>query len=409
MILEDNTEYHYQLMTAKCAAMICMFIATALLGSVPYILNCFFKWSEKNASARSTLVIQCLLHFGGGVLLATTLVHLLPEVEEVVAYLQNCGNLKKFSFPLAELLMCVGFFLMYLIEEMIHGILDHNKQSKRDKNEDTVVVFKRGRSIRNSVLMKSKQSNAEHNNSCLNNNSDATRMELNADLQAVFKATNAKESSSEPIHNIIVNSHGKIHSDFELPSNHGHCSYMKNGIECPSHSRSITNRSHVPLKYSSNDNVMTSSLRGLFIVLALSLHEIFEGLAIGLEDNSSSVWFLFAAVSAHKLVLAFCIGVELLVAHTRSILAIVYTLTFAIVSPVGIFVGILISNTNTNEQSISSAILQGLACGTLLYVVFFEILSKHHCGFAAYATMLLGFGLMLCLQQLGKKSLTNSQ
>ena len=46
-------------------------------------------------------------------------------------------------------------------------------------------------------------------------------------------------------------------------------------------------------------------------MLALSLHAVFEGLAVGLADDEEGAWVLFAAICSHKFVMAFCIGVEL--------------------------------------------------------------------------------------------------
>ena len=43
-----------------------------------------------------------------------------------------------------------------------------------------------------------------------------------------------------------------------------------------------------------------SSLRDFLTVLALSCHAIFEGLAIGLEDNPDVVWTLFAGMFDKK-------------------------------------------------------------------------------------------------------------
>lgn len=117
------------------------------------------------------------------------------------------------------------------------------------------------------------------------------------------------------------------------------------------------------------------------------------------------MWFLFAAVSAHKLVLAFCIGVELIVAQTRLLLVVIYTVTFAVVSPLGILVGILVTSEESGDElseGMVSFVLQGLACGTLLYVVFFEILSKQHSGLSAFVAMLCGFLVMFGLQMIGK-------
>lgn len=51
------------------------------------------------------------------------------------------------------------------------------------------------------------------------------------------------------------------------------------------------NHSHLPAVIVNNDNdIIISSLKGLLIVLGLSVHELFEGLAIGLEDSTHHVW-----------------------------------------------------------------------------------------------------------------------
>ena len=49
------------------------------------------------------------------------------------------------------------------------------------------------------------------------------------------------------------------------------------------------------------------------------------------------------AVACHKFVIAFCIGVELVSMRTRTVLVVLYVATFAIVSPIGIAVGVGVS------------------------------------------------------------------
>ena len=53
-----------------------------------------------------------------------------------------------------------------------------------------------------------------------------------------------------------------------------------------------------------------AGLRGFLVVLALSLHAIFEGIALGLTATEKSVWVLFFAVASHKFVIAFCVGMQ---------------------------------------------------------------------------------------------------
>lgn len=58
------------------------------------------------------------------------------------------------------------------------------------------------------------------------------------------------------------------------------------------------------------------------------------------------------------------------------------------------------------EDSLSSLIMQGLACGTILYVAFFEILererSKSTVGLIQWTLLVFGFCAIMGLQLLGK-------
>lgn len=63
---------------------------------------------------------------------------------------------------------------------------------------------------------------------------------------------------------------------------------------------------------------------------------------------------MFAAVAAHKFVIAFCIGVELIASNTRRYLSVIYVCTFAVVSPLGIAIGMLLVG---GESAAASGIL----------------------------------------------------
>ncbi|KAJ8981534.1 hypothetical protein NQ317_006695 [Molorchus minor] len=141
----------------------------------------------------------------------------------------------------------------------------------------------------------------------------------------------------------------------------------------PSHTHNNhADHSHVVIDYSGHPSVVI--IRGFLVVLALSVHELFEGLSVGLETSASNVWYMFGAVAAHKLVIAFCIGVELVTSGLKTIFVIIFIFTFAVVSPLGIGVGMIVTNTEETSANFVSVILQGMATGTLMYVVFFEIL-----------------------------------
>jgi len=147
---------------------------------------------------------------------------------------------------------------------------------------------------------------------------------------------------------------------------------------------------------------VATSFRGLLAVLALSFHAVFEGLAVGLEASVANVWYLFAAIATHKLVIAFCVGVELMNSGTRKALLVLYVATFAVVSPLGIGIGVAVAANPTSALTPVTVVLQGMAAGTLVYVVFFEVLQRERAntqsGFFQLVAIMLGFAVMLGLQ-----------
>lgn len=133
-----------------------------------------------------------------------------------------------------------------------------------------------------------------------------------------------------------------------------------------------------------DNNRSAAALRGLLIVLGLSVHELFEGLAIGLESSAGYVWYMFGAVAAHKFIIAFCIGVELVSASTSTskssaanwyanFLSYIYVCMFAIVSPLGIGIGMFLT-AGDGTSSAATAGSTGLVA-VLLQVTFLLFLS----------------------------------
>jgi len=126
-------------------------------------------------------------------------------------------------------------------------------------------------------------------------------------------------------------------------------------------------------------------------------------LAVGLEDEIHGVWILFAAVAAHKYVISYCVGMELYNARTRVALHLAYITMYAVLSPIGIGIGLAVSRIGTGPTLyVTSGVLQALAGGTIIYVVVFEILererSKKVSGLAQLFFVILGFSAMLIIE-----------
>ena len=57
-------------------------------------------------------------------------------------------------------------------------------------------------------------------------------------------------------------------------------------------------------------SVPKATARGFLVILALSIHDLFEGVALGVARRESSVWFLLLAFASHKWVIAGTLGLK---------------------------------------------------------------------------------------------------
>lgn len=139
-------------------------------------------------------------------------------------------------------------------------------------------------------------------------------------------------------------------------------------------------------------------LRLASLVLALSAHSVFEGLALGLQEDGAKLGSLFIGVAIHETLAAVALGVSMAKAglqlHDASKLAIMVSLMI----PLGIGLGMGIESAQNTAASIVSVILQGLAAGTFLFITFFEILSREleekHDRLLKVLFLVMGYGVL---------------
>ena len=117
-----------------------------------------------------------------------------------------------------------------------------------------------------------------------------------------------------------------------------------------------------------------STLRSLVLLVALSFHSIFEGLAIGLQQDLGQLMSLFLAVIGHKGIMAFSLGLTLAQANLNFKQYFMAILVFSAASPLGMGIGIAVAEHQSLAADIANGVLQGIAGGTFLYITFFEVL-----------------------------------
>lgn len=133
--------------------------------------------------------------------------------------------------------------------------------------------------------------------------------------------------------------------------------------------------------YYSKAPLATASSLGdsILLIVALCFHSVFEGIAIGVADSQADAWRALWTVCLHKIFAAIAMGIALLrMIPNRPLLSCVaYAFAFAISSPIGVAIGIIIDATT---QGVVAdwiyAISMGLACGVFIYVSINHLLSK---------------------------------
>lgn len=103
---------HSGALHAKIVTMLCLFIVSMLCGCLPLMISLRKDWfSRARGDVRSAhRGVVALLAFGGGVLFATTFMHLLPEIADNVKLLQG-----ESVCLLTGIRVCCGLYFLTLI------------------------------------------------------------------------------------------------------------------------------------------------------------------------------------------------------------------------------------------------------------------------------------------------------
>ena len=389
-----------------------------------------------------------------------------PEIRETFKYLERTGRIQpiqqEYGLQLSEFLICCGFFLVYIIEEIVHFVLDKSTKSGQAELHQTVQINNTNNTIQRTLSLQRYQNTFPEDiaksgggvvkiqppkqfqnvtsiyqrfdveNTANEYSQELTKlnksicgkidnavvaistsslqtfdtdieetemneMTVNEDV-AVSESnlsSSSKQFDGDAAHKIIestlinvlsMNEENLVRQCTNTPAQQQTADVATPQPPEPMLSTSSTSS---PSKPSLHQDDIKGMMRGLMAVLALSIHAIFEGLAVGLEENLNNVWYMFVAIATHKLVIIFCVGMELSYSNVRIAYIVVYVVTFSIVTPIGIGIGAIVHASgvaaidpnlmyviSNNQFILIGAVLQALSAGTLLYVIFFEVLVR---------------------------------
>ena len=113
-----------------------------------------------------------------------------------------------------------------------------------------------------------------------------------------------------------------------------------------------------------------SNMTPYILLIALSVHGLFEGTALGVQKDLKDTIFLSVAILAHKWAESFTLGISFFKSNTERGSYVRMIILFAIFTPVGILLGIFVIGADPMTQGIFLAI----SSGTFLYISASEVI-----------------------------------
>ena len=338
----------------KILILLALFASTLVFSLLPLKLVSAVQSSNSDTLLRRRYqwIFGCLNCFAAGVFLATCMLGLFPHVEAQMRAALEAGGIVT-SFPLAQFIAFCGLFMVLMVEQFILTSQNHGHHSHApnvSSSDDS----------RKPLLPNSDNSSSRRSPQSVNSNQSQRReCEKHADY---------KTESSHQTNQRRPSGHVQNRDDENGDLSFGDLTSADSGTEDESVIQHKT-----PQHQSS---AALALIRSLVLLFALSLHSVFEGLAVGLQRDLSIVLQVFAALILHKSIIAFSLGVNLVRSNMKVSSVVRSNCIFAIASPVGIGVGIAVIDLIKNDTTsmLVNAILQAIASGTFLFVVFFEIL-----------------------------------
>lgn len=349
----------------KWIAAIVLFFGSMFCGLFPHVYVFNFRKDVSKISGYSDLLLPYFLRLSAGVLFGASIVHSTREVRPVLSAIQV-------GIPITETLICVGFLFVYVMEEILRLALD--------SFPETIPM------VTNSLPPE--DIFPPHN--------DMQNLPKDEECQRSTEDLSDQKNKHLP----------ELPSEIEENKNSDFQSLEKHSVLLPEYDVEDKHPDLQSILHSTNTypaSSFTSPASSSF------LHSVIAGLNIGLESSVAGVLYMLGAVGIHQIIIAFCLGMEMILSKKeddRPILS--KSMSFIAILTVSSVLGVLGGNMITisgfgEEGNLACAMMQTIAAGALLYIALLEIMPQQHSrcqqiGLHHFLTVILGFSMSLAFE-----------
>ena len=361
---------------AKVITNILCFFILAGFTALPIKVAPYFK--RKGETGK--YILSLIMCFGGGILLATYLLTMIPEIRHILerTLLEPCG----IHYPLPELFIAAGFFFLVFLEKLVVSCdRSGNKRVEYDLEVASQKPVHKANGLTYGTphaLVNGTANGGLKHGEVTHLKGNGTVITMNSDI----KSTN--ETSLNGIPEVAnINGHATTETYVQKATDNNHDLEKSDLAEKP------------------EDEVFQeaqSPVRSIILLLALSLDCLFEGLSLGLMRTTPAVWNMFIAIATHESVVVFTMGLELVKVHPPRRVVFI-SVMFGLMCPIGGAIGTCVMEINGagDTLAIAAGVLQAMTAGMFIYVIFFQILNGEisgHSSIYKLIAMVIGFGCM---------------
>jgi len=353
-----------------------MVIITTFFGLLPLIFN---------NCRKDTRLLNYANAFSGGIFLGIGFFHLFPEANENFELYFASPEGKSsyiFGWPMSYLLAFLSYSLILYLEKVAfnsHSLIAHTHMNDGNK-ENNLNEPLLGNEEKNKVFHDCTH-NLYDNNENLNSKNSSEDEDIGQDEQIIRNVVSSKGQFSsllqsrnlmlsqginnniKPDKNLMIASKILDRNSSKKPKNNQINLYIKEDI-----SNNQINNEHNEY----NDHVFnpTSSITPYILLIALSVHGIFEGIALGVMNTIKECSILFTAIILHKWAAAFALGISFYKSGTETELFIKMILLFTSFGPLGIIIGMIFSDAG----NLIKVIKLGISGVTFIYFAASEVI-----------------------------------
>lgn len=272
--------------------------------------------------------------FSCGIFISVAIIHILPEtIEEMNDYLKSQNSILT-DIPICNIIAFLSFSLILFIEKVVfnsHSLIDHGhdhgEHDEEVNNEDNIDY----------------EDEEEEN--------IQNMMTTSRKFGTLFKLT-CKESSKDNEYNEQSDQREK------------RTTYIYKNVN-----KDITKKEDLPVQKINGD------FKSFVLLFALSFHGLFEGIAVGYQKSTSSTISIIIAIFGHKWAEGLTLGLSFTKANTKTSIFILMIVIFALFTPIGIAIGVILNNSEGLPGYIQPLCLS-LTVGTFIYISCGEIISE---------------------------------